>query len=452
MRIKLDIPIFTKSLPAMLEVSSFQSRGNYKIEYVCTDSRELQGGELFFALQGDRFNAEDYLADAKNKGAYTVSSKQENTDFTVADTLTSLSHLANAYKKLLSVRSTVAITGSVGKTTTKNLTLQLLSTKFITHGTYKNLNNEIGVPMTVLSANKNTEILVIEAGMNHIGELSRISKCIEPDISVITNVGTAHIGNLGSIKKIAEAKEEILRGMRKPYLLAPYGDTHITRYPFMKTVSTTDSNADFYLFASNTENKNLYSFRSKYNYVDNFEINCIMPHIPICLSFALSVCSVLNMSDKEILNAVNSLDFQDKERIHEIGTLTIIDDSYNCSIESARSALDMLSKTSAKEKSAVFGDMLELGEFSDELHYELGYAIAESKLSHLYLFGKNAKTVKKGAMNRGMNGDVIFINENVDAPEITAKQIRENSDNEIILLKGSRMMRLERILEILERG
>lgn len=450
MRIKLDIPIAAQILPDMLNSTACPNRNDYRIEYVSTDSRDLQSGDLFFALRGDNFNGEDYLADAKKAGAYTVGTGLQNTDFTVSDTKTSLSHLANSYKKLLNIKSCVAITGSVGKTTTKELTLKLLSTKFRTHGTYKNLNNEIGVPLTVLSAKKDTEILVIEAGMNHKGELQKISECIEPDISVITNIGTAHIGNLGSRKKIAEAKEEILCGMKTPYLLAPASDPYITRYPFLRTVSTTDELADFYLFSSDAARGALYGFRSRYNFIDGFEIGGNMPHIPICLSFALSVCSVLNMSNKELRCAVDSLDFGHYEKTYKIGTLTVIDDSYNCSLESAKSALCMLSKKTEDKKSAVFGDMLELGEFSDKLHFDLGMAISEARLSHLYLFGKSAKIVKEGAVNGGMSEDNIFINENISAPHITAEQIHENSNNETLLLKGSRGMRLERILEILK--
>lgn len=446
MRIKLDIPIDSRCLADMLNATASRGVNDYTVEYVCTDTREVQRGDLFIALSGEIFNGEDYLADAKTIGAYTVSTKSEHTNFTVNNTLTSLSMFANKYKKLLNVKSTVAITGSVGKTTTKELTLKLLSTKFKVHGTHKNLNNEIGVPLTILSAPQNTDILVLEAGMNHSGELRRISECIEPDIAVITNVGTAHIGNLGSRKKIAEAKEEILYGMPKPYLLAPAKDCYITKYPFMKTVSASDKNADFYLF----ENKDLYGFRSKYNLIEGFKIGSKMPHVPACLSFALSVCSVLNMSNEEILNAVNSLVFNDEEKVHKVGTLTLIDDSYNCSPESAISALNMLKKASTGKKSAVFGDMLELGEFSDELHFELGVAAANAGISKLYLIGEKSNSVKKGALIHGMSEETVFINEDPNDPQKTAMQILKNSDNETILLKGSRKLRLERIIEILK--
>ena len=450
MRIRLDIPISAHKLPDMLGAEIAQKYNDYKIEYVTTDTRELKRGDLFIALRGERFNGENYLADAKNEGAYTVSTRSENTDFTVKDTSNSLSRFANAYKKLLNIKSTVAITGSVGKSTTKELTLKLLARKFKAHGTYKNLNNEIGVPLTVLSAKKDTEILIIEAGMNHSGELKRISECIQPDIAVITNVGTAHIGNLGSRKKIAEAKEEILCGMEKPYLLAPADDPYITKYPFLKTVSTTNPSADFYLFSSDDKDGSVYGFKSKYNRIDGIEIKSDMPHIPKCLSFALSVCSVLNMSNEEILSAVNSLDFDNGNQIHKLGTLTLIDDSYNCSPESAISSLNMLLRTKGEKKSAVFGDMLELGEFSEQLHFELGKAAADAGLSKLYLFGIYSEFTKNGALSGGMSGDKIFVNSNTEAPEKTAKQILENSQNETVLLKGSRKLKLERILEILK--
>ena len=451
MRIELDIPLPVDALADMLGAAKRKEAPTGEIiRYVSTDTRELGRGDLFFALGGDRYDGEDFVATAKSLGAYTVSAKITDSDFYVDNTNAALLDLANAYKRLLNIRSTVAITGSVGKTTTKNITLALLSGKFSTHGTYKNLNNEIGVPLTVLSAKKNTEVLVIEAGMNHKGELCRISRSIEPDVAVITCIGTAHIGNLGSIKGIAEAKEEILCGMKRPYLLAPKDDPYITKYSFLKSVSVHDKSADFCLYPLMPADSGFYGFRSRYNFLERFEIRSNAPHIPTCLAFALSVCSVLNMSDREILDALSELDLDRFEKIHKIGRITVIDDSYNCSPESARSALNMLKKATTVEKSAVFGDMLELGEFSEKLHFELGEAIADAHLSHLYLFGHYAKDVMAGAVSRGMSKELIFINENTDAPEITAEHIRTHSDGGTVLLKGSRMLKLERILEILK--
>lgn len=451
MRIKLDIPLPAESVAAMLgAVKCKKAPPDETVSYVSTDTRELGRGDIFFALGGERYDGEDFVTAAKSLGAYTVSAKSTDSDFYVSNTSTALLNFANAYKRLLNIRSTVAITGSVGKTTTKNMTLDLLSRKFSTHGTYKNLNNEIGVPLTVLSAKKDTDVLVIEAGMNHSGELSGISRSIEPDVAVITCIGTAHIGNLGSKKAIAEAKEEILCGMKRPYLLAPKDDPYITKYSFLRTVSLEDKSADFCLYPLTSADIGSYAFRSRYNYLDRFEIRSRAPHIPTCLAFALSVCSVLNMSDREMLDALSELDLERFEKIHKIGKLTVIDDSYNCSPESARSALNMLKRAPTVEKSAVFGDMLELGEFSEKLHFELGEAIADAHLSQLYIFGRYAKDVMAGAISRGMSEDIIFINENTDAPEITAEQIRTHSADGTVLLKGSRMLKLERILEILK--
>ncbi len=451
MRIKLDCTLtFNEISNAIIPIkANLISKG--KIEYISTDSREIKPGDLFFALQGEKFNGEDFIIEAKGKGAYTVSAKFYSADFFVKDTLSALNSLALFYKKKLSIVKTIAITGSVGKTTTKELTLQLLSKKYKTHGTYKNYNNEIGVPLTVLSAKKDTEILVIEAGMNHLGELERISRCIEPDISVITKIGTSHIGNLGSKENIAKAKMEIVLGMKKKYVLIPKDEPYLAECKFSKTVSCTDKNADFYLSVTDTRHNHIrFNFEAKSNQVCGAIIKTDLAHITECLSFALGICSSVGMSNDELYSAILELNFENSIKSYKIGTLTLIDDSYNSSLESVEMAFKTLCNLTNGSKSAVLGDILELGEETEVLHRKIGALAKKAGISKLYIFGRNAKFIKLGAMESGMKEDCIFINEDTNSPEITALQIIKNSYNETIIFKASRKMKLERIIEILK--
>lgn len=451
MRIKLSFPLTFDEISDAIFPIKVNVHSSKTVEYISTDSREVQYGDLFFALCGENFNGEDFVYEVARKGAYTVSAKFDSADFFVKDTLSALNSLACYYKKKLSVVKVVAITGSVGKTTTKNLTLQLLSKKYKTHGTYKNYNNEIGVPLTVLSANKDTEILVIEAGMNHHGEIERISKCIEPDISVITKIGTAHIGNLGSKKNIAKAKMEIISGMKKPYVLIPLNEPYLSEYEFSKTVAVSDKKADFcFCVTQHRKNEIRFDFSSKLNNICDACIKTHSAHITECLPFALAICSSIGMSDDELYLAISELNFENDIKKYKVGTLTLIDDSYNASLESVEMAFKTLCNLSENKKSAVLGDMLELGEETEALHKKVGYLAKSAGVSKLYLFGNNAKFIKIGAIENGMSEDSIFINEDTDSPEITADQIINNSSDETIIFKASRKLKLERIIEILK--
>ena len=221
MRIRLDLAINLCFVKDALAKPTSECDRKIIITHICTDTRELCYGDLFFALAGEKYDGECFLKDAKALGAICVGRNPEYSDVAVSDTKAALQSLAAAYLDALMPKEVVAITGSCGKTTTKNLVYDILKSKFKVHATRGHLNNEYGVPLTVLSMPKDTEILVLECGMNHKGELLSISECIRPTLSVITNIGSAHIGNFGSREKIAEAKKEILEYARNPLCLIP---------------------------------------------------------------------------------------------------------------------------------------------------------------------------------------------------------------------------------------
>ena len=191
--------------------------------HITTDSREACEGDLFFSLTSDKSSAEEHVKEARNKGAISVSSLSKEADFLVFDCQKTLLKLAIYYKaQLKSLKATIAITGSVGKTTTKEFCASFLSASYKVHKTYMNYNNLLGVSLSILSAASDTEIFILELGMNNLGEIRKLSDAIEPDYAVITNIGTAHIGNLGSRKLIAQAKLEIASGMTDEKIIVPY--------------------------------------------------------------------------------------------------------------------------------------------------------------------------------------------------------------------------------------
>ncbi len=454
MRIKTDIPLslyFIKD--ALGKESSLKDRITF-INAISTDTRNLMSGDLFIPLHGLNFNAEIFVKDAKSIGAYTLSELEYDFDtIKVESTENALLSIAKAYKKLLNLKCTVAITGSVGKTTTKNILIKLLSKKFNVCGTDLNYNNEIGVPLTVLSAKKNTEVLVIEAGMNHSGELSLISKTIEPDICIITKIGTAHIGNFGSREKIAKAKAEILDGMKNPFAIIPHNEILLNKIENKLTTSTNDSNADIYLSNWQTSNGiSEFDLHFKDCTIKDLSVMSVDAHIPECLLFALGVCMKLNMSDSEIKDALKNISEPSSVKVEEIGNIKILDDSYNSSPESVNYAFKTLTMRKINSCSAVLGDMLELGNNTEQLHEAIGKEAAKAKLSSLYLFGEFSEFIKNGAIKGGMKENSIFINSDKNAPYITAMQIISNSSpGETVLLKGSRKMHMERIISELKK-
>jgi len=452
MRIETEIPFTLGFVKELFNEKLKQGDHSKYISAVCTDSRLVCGGELFIGLKGERYDGSDFIKDVKESVLYSIGGLNSHADITLSDPNSSLLLLANAYKKLLPVKKTVAITGSVGKTTTKDILTELLSSKFKTHCTYKNLNNEFGVPFTVLNAPADTEILIIEAGMNHSGEIEKASLCVEPDISVITKIGNAHIGNLGSVEKIRDAKCEILYGMQRPFAIIPHNEPLLTsKIGNFKTVSTTDCNADYYLYNNKTDGSynlktesNTYSLQLKNIEYANF-------HVTECLAFALSVCCEMNIGENEIIDAIRKIDFSVFSKIIDLKSFKIINDSYNSSPEAVLEALKLLSKVQGK-KSAVLGDMLELGNLSEELHFKTGLYASSCGLDKMYLIGKYAKSICKGAVFGGFDKSRIFVNEDAENPEITAEQISEYSHDEVLLFKASRKIKLERIINILKKA
>ena len=453
MRIKTAIPITIGMVKETLGSKKNEDDDKVRIKAICTDSREIKKGDLFIGLHGESYDGSDFIPNVKKAASLTVGSKNSAADITARDTTDSLLSLASAYKKLLPIKKTIAITGSVGKSTTKDLTAMLLGCKFKVHSTEGNHNNEIGVPFTVLSAPKDTEILVIEAGMNHLDELKRISRCIEPDLSVITKIGTAHIGNFGSRERIAEAKLEILAGMKEPRAIVPHTETLLTSVlKKFETVSCADAEADFAFIKSNTE-KDIFYLKYAHN---TYELsisglNDANFHTEKCLAFALAAAISVNMSPKELQDSLNGIDFSRFSKQIKIKNLTIVNDSYNSSPEAVMAALDSL-KNDPSRKSALIGDMLELGNLSADMHFEVGAHAARSQLENLYIFGEYSKYVYDGAIAGGFDKSRIFINEDADAPEITANDILRHSSDEKILFKASRKMRLERIIDILKKA
>ena len=247
MRIKLGMPMSLSDISFAVKGKLLYDK-NEIITHICTDSREVISKDLFIPLNGPQYNGEDFVDNVIAKNGYALSLYNPRATILVNNSLNSLMNLARFYNEILPyILYRVGITGSVGKTTSKEFLKKIMSVKYKVHANEENLNNEIGLPLTLLSAPKDTEIIIAEMGMNHTGEISRLSKCLSPNIGIITNIGTSHIGNLGSRKAISKAKLEMLDGMKSKTLLLPSNEPLLSEIEGAYYFSTKNSFSDFHL-------------------------------------------------------------------------------------------------------------------------------------------------------------------------------------------------------------
>ena len=412
------------------------------IKYISTDTRTLDKGDLFIALKGDRYDAENFLPQAKLIGAFAVGKDPRYADAVCEDTADALLRIAKKYKQLISPKHTVAITGSVGKSTTKELCARILSQKFKVHKTEGNLNNTVGVPLTVLSMPRDTEVLIAEAGMNHKGELAAISGCLNPDLSVITCIGTAHIGNFGSRRAIAEAKTEILKYAASDTCLIPYKEPLIASAGTPLTVSLESADADFYLKITNkAQDESTIDIYTPDFVLKGLTLRADRPHIPICMAYAIAAGAVLGMKRGSIEKAIADYNAHFTPTVIQRSGSVIIDDAYNSSPEAARLSLNGLKKY-GMPRVAVLGDMLELGEYTEKMHLMLGKEAAGAGLDHLFAVGDMKDIIAKGAEDAGMEKERISRLDIKDF-EASARLIASYCKNSAVLIKASHALGLE---------
>lgn len=447
MRIKLSCPLTLREIASVLNNSL--KRTDALIEYICTDTRELSRGDLFFALMGENRNGEDYVKEARAKGAYVIS--KSDADISVSDGTNALLLLASYYKsKLKSLLKTVAITGSVGKTTTKEILHQLLASSYRTHATEKNYNNALGVALTILSAPIDTEILVLEMGMNHRGEIEELAKAALPDIAIITNIKDAHIGKLGSREEIAKAKLEIACN-EKTRLILPYDEQLFAGIFNKATVSLESPESDIYLSVlSECETNTSFDIFTSKSCIHSLKTTLVGSSYLEAIAYSVAVCELLDIRNDGISLAISKLSADIfRKRKYAFYNYTIIDDTYSASPEAVLYELKMGAKSSPC--SCILGDMLELGEFAKEKHRLIGKAAFELGYRYVYAFGKYAGEIAIGATEAGMNPNKIHQNTDLSSPKNTANAIFSNVvDKETLLFKGSRMTHCERIIEHFE--
>lgn len=434
------------------------------ISYVTTDSRETGADTLFVAIKGERFDGHDFItASANGNGlrAALASRIPESLPegfslILVDDTVKALGLFAKEYKKLYAP-SVVAVTGSVGKTTTKEFIGAVLSEKYKTLKTEGNHNNNIGLPLTLLSIAEGTKVAVIEMGMSGFGEISYLSAIAEPDIGLITNIGTSHIEKLGSREGIAKAKLEIIDGFRPGSKLILNGDEPLLAGRNAIYVGKSES-CDFRI-TNITEGANGTAFDlSAYGEtVESIVIPTFGEHNVMNASFAYAVGCALGLGEFEIRRGLmNYKTTGMRQSVNSLCGRTIIEDCYNASPESMLASLKVLSDMAKRENKrsvAVLGDMLELGFYSEEGHRRVGAAAAYEMIGMLVTFGKSAETIARAAVRFGMDPENVYAFDDIGNPEKVGEFLLKNTGvDDIIMFKASRGIRLERVIEYLRAG
>lgn len=425
---------------------------------VSTDSRVDLSGKLFIPIIGEKFDAHQFLPQAVENGASAILCSKAYKDVPknisilyVDDTLEALQALAKSYLKEWNGK-VVGITGSNGKTSTKDILTSILSSKYKVHKTQGNFNNHIGLPLTVLSMPEETEVAVLEMGMSNFGEIEFLTKLAEPDAAIITNIGESHMQELGSRAGIAKAKLEIASGLSKDGVLLINGDEPLL------IEGTKNKNESYIIetFGFNQKNDWYPTFIEMNDTGSTFEINKA-ENIRFKLSVlgkhnisntlaAIAVARKFSLTWVEIASGLQQLEMTKMrmELVKSSSGVTIINDAYNASPTSMKAALLLASELQGyNQKFVVFGDMLELGDMEIRFHEEIGEEVVNLHFDYLYTFGPLSS---HGADAARKEMDHSKVKSFEDKNSLIEDLLQNVKPNDLVLVKASRGMKLEEVV------
>lgn len=432
-------------------------------ENFCTDTRKILENDVYVGLKGENFDGNEYYEEALKKGAKVaivsgieipkekLEQYKDKTIIEVDDSLIAFGKIAE-YKRSLYDIPVIQVTGSVGKTSTRDIIANVIRTKYETLQTEGNLNNHIGLPTTILKL-KDHEALVVESGMNHLGEISYLGKITKPTIAVITNVGTAHIGLLGSRENILKAKLEILENLKPEGTIVINNDNDMLNKwakedkVYKKYTFGIDEKSDVMAYNIKIGNNS-----STYNVkINNEEYTVNVPisgkHFVYNSLCAIAVGNLLGISPENIIKGIETFSLT-KNRMEVVkikDNVTVINDAYNASYDSMKPALEYLSELPANRKIAVLGDMFELGEFSEEIHRKVGIEVVTHKIDILVTVGKLAKYIAEEAKYLRMPEENIISLETTEEASEYLNKILQKDD--AVLLKAAHGMHFSEIFK-----
>jgi UDP-N-acetylmuramoyl-tripeptide--D-alanyl-D-alanine ligase len=448
-----DLARIIKAHP-MNRVSSIEYRAS-NFTGVSTDSRTTKTGDCFFAIAGDNFDGHDFVSNAFEKGAVcaVVSREIKDSRFTdkailvVDDTVKALGDFARGYRRQYTFK-VVAITGSVGKTTVRKIAYHVLSQHYRVFQSPKNFNNQIGLPLSLLGADPEHQIVVVELGTSHPGEIAYLTGIAQPNIAVVTNVYPAHLEGFGNLQAIMKEKLSIVEGLLDDGILIVNADLvkGLNNYQLPVTnhqITTFGKSGSSDYQARNITPNGIGS---------RFIIDGVEVYLPLAgpgnienALAAWAVCSQFGITIDDFAQAVKTLSAVPmRAELLQIGTLTVLNDCYNANPASMRNALDILTNLASKEnRRAVFicGDMAELGPQTQSLHAELGAAVAHAKVRLLLTIGESAKIVADSAKDAAKYD--LQTKSFTDALSACNNLTKFIKNYDIVLVKGSRINKLE---------
>ncbi len=435
-----------------------------QVQRVCTDSRQARAGDLFFALTGDRFDGHDFVQDAVKAGASAVVVAQDKAPshlkdcaiVVVKDTRRALGGFAAEYRKAFQT-PILAVGGSNGKTTTKELLASVIKQKLPVVWSEASFNNDIGVPLTLLKLDKTHQAAVVEVGTNHPGELAPLVRMVQPNRAVITNIGREHLEFFGDVAGVAQEEGWLAELLPADGKLLVNGDDEWSHRLVQRTCASVSrvgfSKGNDWRARDLKVNKEGTTFSvegPRADFIGEYRIGLLGRHQVRNALFAIAAGQEMALSPEEVRRGLAECKpSRMRMQCCELNGVRVIDDSYNANTDSMIAALQTLSEWPGKgRRVAVLGDMAEQGVHSQAAHEQVGRCVAELGIGQLFAVGQMAPALARGAREAGLNR--IFEFTDVEAAAAAVRSFVKNGD--MVLVKASRVMRLERVVDLLREG
>ncbi|MEB7780286.1 UDP-N-acetylmuramoyl-tripeptide--D-alanyl-D-alanine ligase [Mammaliicoccus fleurettii] len=424
------------------------------VQGTCIDSRKIEKSNLFIPFKGENVDGHRFVSQTLENGAGAsfwqkdIPNPPKGPIIFVEDTLVALQDLAKSYLRYVNPK-VVAITGSNGKTTTKDMVECVLNKSFKVKKTQGNYNNEIGCPLTILDLDEDTEVSILEMGMSGFGEIRELTLLAEPDVAIVTNIGESHMQDLGSREGIAKAKFEITEGLKDDGLFIYDGDE-----PLLKSIVTSINNTKVSVGTNVDNNVIIQTNQSTSNGI-NFQLNNsnMVYHLSILgehnvknATYAIQVAKQFGVTEDIIQSTLDDLVLTDMrmQRIETEKYGLLINDAYNASPTSMKAAIDTLHNMESDDKILILADVLELGDMSKEMHQQVGYYLEGKDIQTLITYGEEAAHISNIA------SEYIQNHYHFDSKEKITDYLKEHLNGEsVTLFKGSRGMSLETIINSL---
>jgi len=430
------------------------------VQGISVDSRTLKSGELFIALKGDTYDGHQFIEESVNKGAVAVVADKE---FNVSDdikdkavflgvtnTLSALQQIAEKYRALFDI-PVIAVTGSNGKTTTKEMIAEILSVKYKTAKSRGNYNNHIGVPLSILQWNENSEVAVIELGTNHFGEIEKLCNILKPTHGVITNIGKAHLEFFGSLEGVTKAKKELIEFLRPDGHAYLNGDD-----PYLYPLRNICEKTVLFGFSNRCDLRGQDSRIDSEGYpsmsIGNKKVKLLIPgmHNLSNALASIAVAKSLQVNENNIFKILSNYQPIDKRmNVIYIDEIKVINDSYNANPSSVLESLKTLKIMTGRggRSIAVIGDMMELGSHSKSEHRNIGEKALKIGIDALFCYGEMGEYIYEGALHLGMK-NIYFYYKKTRLLEDLENFLKKG---DVVLVKGSRGMKMEEIITGLKR-